>query len=664
MREMPAVFISHSTRDATTANRVCEALEQKNIRCWIAPRDIPGGDSWDEAIIKGLNCSRAVVLIFSSHANQSPHIKKELHFALDKGKVVLPFRIEDVNPGQALEFILIGLQWINAISPPVESHFDALVERVSSLVNQDGHSGATQSMQTPRASSTSPSQTALTDEAPIAPPRGSAVNGRRAEKSLRVALLYRRNVQPDDHVLSLLESGLRKAGHQVFVDRHLQPGVEWATEIERQVRESDAVIPLISPSSLESEMLQWEIRTASEAAQKQLGKPRIIPVRVNFEGGLPEPFHSILGKLQYALWRNASDDDRLISELQDCLEAKEPPKLLQTPGGALPLDYRYYIVQPADREYCAALAKQDSIVLVKGARQMGKTSLLARGLQEARKASKVVASLDFQKLNQANLSDIESLYKGLGGMIADQLDLDVLPEEVWRAGRAPSVNFERYIRREVLEKITGHLIIAMDEVDRLFSCTYASEVFGLFRSWHNERASNPDGPWSRLTLAIVYATEAHLFITDQNQSPFNVGTRIELHDFGIDEVGKLNKLYELPIRTDEDLKRFYRLFNGQPYLTQRGFYDLTQRGMSMDELVALADTDEGPYGDHLRRILVLLVRDKDMLAVVKDMLHGKPIPDPMSFYRLRSGGLIAGHSAQDARFRCDIYKSYLARHLT
>jgi hypothetical protein len=64
----------------------------------------------------------------------------------------------------------------------------------------------------------------------------------------------------------------------------------------------------------------------------------------------------------------------------------------------------------------------------------------------------------------------------------------------------------------------------------LFSHKYASDIFSLFRSWHNLRALDPYGPWCRLTIAIAYATEAHLFISDLNQSPFNVGTRLTLED--------------------------------------------------------------------------------------------------------------------------------------
>lgn len=680
MPQEPVAFISHSSRDCDTANLVCQALEQHKIRCWIAPRDIPGGASWDDAIIRGIDASRVVVLIFSSHANQSMHVKRELHRAFEKHKVVIPLRIEDVEPGGALEFILIGVQLLDAFDAPLESHLGPLIERVAGIVRAPlpptsiPTSAADARTATARGFASPPGAYTPAHGVAVAPAVESPASSRqrtpapdagKGTETLRVALLYKRSAQPDDHVLSVLESGLRASGHEVFVDRHLRIGVEWAREIERQVRESDAVIPLLSAASVQSEMLGMEVQIASDAALQQFGKPRILPVRVNFQEGLPEPFFSILGNLQYHLWREPGDDTDLLAHLLESLAAKEPPKLTrdETPGGAVPLESPYYIVQPSDLEFHAALDRQDSIVLVKGARQMGKTSLLARGLQQARKAGKIVALADFQKLNQVNLADIESLYKGLGAMIADQLDLDVFPEDVWRAGRAPSVNFERYIRREILGKIEGHLILAMDEVDRLFPCPYASEVFGLFRSWHNERAVDPDGPWKRLTLAIVYATEAHLFITDQNQSPFNVGTRLELHDFGIEQVEKLNHLYKDPIQTVEDLKRFFALLNGQPYLTRRGFYELTNQGKSIDHLCQVADTDEGPYGDHLRRILVLLARDERLLEVVRGFIQGQPIPDPHSFYRLRSGGLIVGSSAQDAQFRCVIYRSYLARHL-
>src|SRR5207245_2692151 len=58
----------------------------------------------------------------------------------------------------------------------------------------------------------------------------------------------------------------------------------------------------------------------------------------------------------------------------------------EAPGGAVPLDSPFYIERRTDGEFREAIRRQDSIVLVKGPRQVGKTSLLARGLQGAREA--------------------------------------------------------------------------------------------------------------------------------------------------------------------------------------------------------------------------------------------------------------------------------------
>jgi len=76
-----------------------------------------------------------------------------------------------------------------------------------------------------------------------------------------------------------------------------------------------------------------------------------------------------------------------------------------------------------EQEFQSALLRRDSIVLVKGARQMGKTSLLARGLQHARQSGARVALADFQKLNVKHLASVEAFYLTLGEFVADQLDL-------------------------------------------------------------------------------------------------------------------------------------------------------------------------------------------------------------------------------------------------
>src|SRR5206468_4002024 len=84
-------------------------------------------------------------------------------------------------------------------------------------------------------------------------PASSAVaEASSSSEAVRVALLYKRNAQPDEQLLMLLETHLREQGYQVFIDRHLTIGVEWAQAIEREVRTADAVIPLLSAASVQS----------------------------------------------------------------------------------------------------------------------------------------------------------------------------------------------------------------------------------------------------------------------------------------------------------------------------------------------------------------------------------------------------------------------------
>jgi hypothetical protein len=215
----------------------------------------------------------------------------------------------------------------------------------------------------------------------------------------------------------------------------------------------------------------------------------------------------------------------------------------------------------------------------------------------------------------------------------------------------------------VLAKVSSPIVWGLDEVDRLFTCDFGSEVFVLFRSWHNKRALDPTGPWRRLTLAIAYATEAHLFITDLNQSPFNVGTRLQLEDFTFEQVEELNTRCGSPLRDKAEVARFFRLVSGHPYLVRRGLYEMLSEGLALSALEAQADHDEGPFGDHLRRIVVSLTQDAALSEVVRGMLQGRPCSTPESFYRLRSAGLMLGDSARDARLRCQLYTTYLEKHL-
>ena len=329
--------------------------------------------------------------------------------------------------------------------------------------------------------------------------------------------------------------------------------------------------------------------------------------------------------------------------------------------GALPLDSPFYIERDVDAKVHIAIQANDSVVLVKGARQTGKTSLLARVLERLRSHDQKALTTDMQKLTVEKYAEIDIFLRALARQIAESLELNINVEKGWESRRSASNNFERFLRR-ALSTQGKRIVWCIDEADRLFPRPYSTEFFSLLRAWHNERALDPDSALLRLTVVIAYATEAHLFIADSNQSPFNVGTKFELQDFTHEQTIDLNARYGYP--TDEPgASELEALLGGHPHLIQRAFYELVTRQCSPTELGRIAADEDGPFAEHLRHLLLTLGRCPDLLQSVRSMLDGSVTMSTDHFYRLRAFGILAGDRARNAVPRCKLYREFLCRHL-
>lgn len=111
---MPSpIFISHSSRDRDWAYRLINDLEKRGVPCWISSRDIEPGADYQKSIVDALEAAPAMVLLFSDHANNSKEIPREMAIASGKSKPVIPVRIEDVVPRNALEYSLTNSQFLD-----------------------------------------------------------------------------------------------------------------------------------------------------------------------------------------------------------------------------------------------------------------------------------------------------------------------------------------------------------------------------------------------------------------------------------------------------------------------------------------------------------------------------------------------------------------------
>jgi hypothetical protein len=129
------VFISHASEDKLVAQAVCNQLESVGVRCWIAPRDVDPGEGWSAAILKGIETCRIMVLVFSDHANESPHIRREVAHACSHELVVIPMRIRHTPPKGNLQYYLDELHWLDALTPPLQKHLETLTARVTQLLS-------------------------------------------------------------------------------------------------------------------------------------------------------------------------------------------------------------------------------------------------------------------------------------------------------------------------------------------------------------------------------------------------------------------------------------------------------------------------------------------------------------------------------------------------
>jgi len=148
------VFISYAVEDKSAADAVCATLEAKQIRCWIAPRDVLPGEEYAEALVRAIRESRLLVLVFSSNSNQSSHVARELERAASRGIPILPLRIEDVPLSPSLEYFISRTHWLDALTPPLERHLQHLAETVGMLLARIGR----------------PAPAAGPAEAPVSPP--------------------------------------------------------------------------------------------------------------------------------------------------------------------------------------------------------------------------------------------------------------------------------------------------------------------------------------------------------------------------------------------------------------------------------------------------------------------------------------------------------------
>jgi hypothetical protein len=129
----PLIFLSYSSKDKLIADAICSRLENQGIRCWIAPRDVHPGADYSNQIADALEGATTMVMVFSSESNNSRHVKSEIDRAFSLGKIIIPFRVENVELDKGLAYYLAKTHWLDAVTRPLEQHIDRLATTIQQI---------------------------------------------------------------------------------------------------------------------------------------------------------------------------------------------------------------------------------------------------------------------------------------------------------------------------------------------------------------------------------------------------------------------------------------------------------------------------------------------------------------------------------------------------
>ena len=135
------VFISHSAQDKTVAEKICAALEEAAIRCWIAPRDVRPGRSFPGEITRAIQQSKVMLLIFSQHSNASEQVLREVQLAVDCRVPIVRLRIADIPLSDDLRYYLSTPQYLDALTTPLTKHIPPLITAIRELLGPAAEEG-------------------------------------------------------------------------------------------------------------------------------------------------------------------------------------------------------------------------------------------------------------------------------------------------------------------------------------------------------------------------------------------------------------------------------------------------------------------------------------------------------------------------------------------
>ena len=327
---------------------------------------------------------------------------------------------------------------------------------------------------------------------------------------------------------------------------------------------------------------------------------------------------------------------------------------------------RYLERSPIEFDCYRVISQPGALIRIKGSRQLGKTSLIHQILHRARQDGYQTAYLTLRAADDDVLQCVDSLLQWFCLQTGNSLQLPDQLGDYWDDLFGSSISCKSYFEEYLLAQRDQPLVLAIDDVDRLFPWPHlGDDFFGLLRAWHEEAKTRV--LWQKLRIVVAHAAEVYIPL-NINKSPFNVGLPVELHPFSPHQVQELAQRYGVDCSAAAE--SFVALLGGLPNLVQIALNHLSCRQISLEQFIQEAHGPESIYQDHLQQLWQQIQAQPDLVQALAQVVAAATSPnvasltlDPALALDLHRLGLV-WLNVHPVRFSCDLYAQFFGDRLS
>lgn len=223
-----------------------------------------------------------------------------------------------------------------------------------------------------------------------------------------------------------------------------------------------------------------------------------------------------------------------------------------------------YVNRDADEQLKRIVDEMQRPGYVLVARQMGKTNLLFNAKRTLENSDRLFVYVDLSNVFNYERDCYRNIIDTIIEPNENLFELIEPQINVLREKELPPHKEYSKSLRIILEHFKGEIVIVLDEIDALRSAKYSDNIFAQIRSNYFSRTNFP--VFEKLTYILSGVIEPTELIKDRNKSPFNIGDKIYLDDFTLEEHNSFIKKSELSI-SESVASKIYYWTNGNPRLT-------------------------------------------------------------------------------------------------